>query len=339
MQNEAAVLYAARSLRIEQWPMPEPRPGDLVVEINAVGICGSDVHYYQYGQMADNVVSQPVVLGHESAGRIVQTSDTDSRFALGDRVTIEPQRPCGRCRWCWSGAYNMCRTMEFLADPPTHGALTRFLSVPAAFCHPVPDTMTDDEAALIEPLAVGLWGARKVRVTAGDHVLVSGAGPIGLLAAQCAVALGATRVVVADTNAARAEFAERFRGVSGYQIESSNYEGLQDLDVVLECSGAPGALMSTSRLLSPGGRIAAIGIGRQPVAELDIMYIQSHELEMHGVYRYAGMYPSAIELVASRTVDAATLITHRFDLQHAEDALTIAEREPAAIKAIVRPNM
>lgn len=335
--NRAAVLLGAREVHLQDVPVPDIRVGDVLVRISAVGICGSDVHYYRDGRIANNEVRKPVILGHESAGTIVTASADQPQLQPGTRVAIEPQRPCGHCRWCVTGAYNMCPDMQFFADPPTNGALTQLVAAPAKFCHPVPDELTDDEAALIEPLAVALWAALRARVTAGDAVLVSGAGPIGILAAQVAVALGAGRVVVADVNVARLQFVSQF-GVDTLNLTETEYTPELSIDVLIECSGAPGSIRAAAVTMNPRGRIAAVGIGRSPLTEIDLLHLQSRELELIGVYRYAGIYPRAIALVARGAIDLRSLVTHRFDLEHTADALELSHRDPASIKAIVYPG-
>lgn len=332
MTVTAAVLHAARDLRIQPWPDPVRRAGEALVAVTSVGICGSDVHYFRDGALGRTAVEAPIILGHEPAGRVLEC-DPSSGLRVGQRVAIEPHRPCGHCRQCWAGAYNMCPSVEFMANPPVHGALVERVCVPADFLFPVPDSVSDDEAALCEPLAVGLWAAHKTRVTAGDRVLVSGAGPIGLLAAQVCVARGATQVTVTDVNEHRVRRASELPGVVGVLAEAA---GLPESDVLIECSGAAGSLRTGSLALAPHGRIAAVGLGRDPEDRLDVLQIQSRELELHGSYRYVGQYPTAIRLIAERRVDVAGIVTHRFALSEAEAAFTIGERDPHAVKSIVR---
>lgn len=335
--NIAAVLYGPRDIRIENRDVPQRRPGDVLVRVLAVGVCGSDVHYYRHAQIGDTRIDKPIILGHEASGVVVEADD-GGQLAVGQRVAIEPHRPCGHCRECIAGRYNMCRTVEFLAHPPTDGALAQIIAVPAAFCFPVSDSVSDDEAALVEPLAVGLWAATRTRITAGDRVLVVGAGPIGLLAAQVAHAVGATTVAVVDVSTPRINKASTYPGVNGTLFEDDGYGELGEFDVVIECSGAPGALRDAASALAPRGRIAAVGIGRNPLSELDILLIQSRELELYGVYRYAGIYDRAIALLEAGRVDVASLVTHRFPLAQTDEAMSIGETDPDAIKAIIYPQ-
>ena len=199
--NLAAVLHGTGDLRIEDRPMPVPGPHEVVVEVRSVGVCGSDVHYYEHGRIGDHVVRAPMVLGHESSGVVVDPGT--SGLAAGQRVAIEPGVPCGRCDQCRRGTYNLCPNVVFFATPPVDGSLARYVAVHAAFAHPVPDSLSDDAAALVEPLSVGLWANRRAGTGIGDRVLVTGAGPIGVLCALTARVAGAGWVGLADVHPAR----------------------------------------------------------------------------------------------------------------------------------------
>ena len=196
----AAVLRGVKDLVIEERTKPEPGPGEVQVQVSAVGVCGSDVHYYQHGRIGDFVVESPMVLGHESAGVVTAVGPGVDPGRVGQRVSVEPGVPDMTCEQCLAGRYNLCPDMRFFATPPIDGSLAEFVTVHEAFAHPVPEDMSDDAAALLEPLSVGVWANRRGGVTAGSRVLITGAGPVGLVAAQCAVAFGATEVVVSDVN-------------------------------------------------------------------------------------------------------------------------------------------
>ena len=184
--NRAAVLHAAGDVRVEERPVPEPGPREVLVEVTAVGVCGSDIHYYEHGRIGDFVVRAPMVLGHEPAGHVVEVGAEVTRHRVGDRVTLEPGIPCGRCAQCRAGRYNLCPDVVFFATPPVDGAFANFVTIHEDFAFTLPDSLSDDVGALMEPLSVGIWACRKGGVSAGDRVLVTGAGPIGQLAAQVA---------------------------------------------------------------------------------------------------------------------------------------------------------
>ena len=212
MTNRAAVLMRPGEIAMQQRPIPTPAPREVLVEVTSVGVCGSDVHWYEHGRIGDLVVRSPLVLGHECAGRVAATGEDVTKHAVGDRVCLEPGVPCGRCRECRGGRYNLCVDVAFFATPPVDGAFADFVTIHEDFAFALPDGMSDDVGALMEPLSVGIWACRKAGITAGDRVLVTGAGPIGLLAMQVARAFGATDVAIADVNEHRLSAARRMGG-------------------------------------------------------------------------------------------------------------------------------
>ena len=199
----AAVLRGPKDVVVEERDTPEPGPGEVLVRVHSVGVCGSDTHYYDHGRIGRFVVEDPLVLGHEASGEITALGPGVTSRRAGQRVSIEPGVPDLTCAQCLAGRYNLCPDMRFFATPPIDGAFAEYVVVHEAFAHPVPDSIGDDAAALLEPLSVGVWACRKGRVGAGSRVLVTGAGPIGLVCVQTAVAFGATEVVVSDVNPAR----------------------------------------------------------------------------------------------------------------------------------------
>jgi L-iditol 2-dehydrogenase len=213
------------------------------------------------------------------------------------------------------------------------GAFAELLVVPDGFAHTVPDTVTDDAAALLEPLSVGLWACRKAGVTTGSRVLVTGAGPIGLVAAQCALAAGAAEVVVSEPDPARRRVAAGF----GATAVAPDEMGAVAPDVLLECSGHPGATVGALRALARGGRAVLVGMGADEVA-LPLPVVQERELELTATFRYANTWPTAIALVASGRIDLDRLVTGTYPLERAADALVAGRRDPASIKAVVRPQ-
>jgi L-iditol 2-dehydrogenase len=177
MQNKAAVMHGTHDVRLEDVTVPEPEPNEILVEIRAVGVCGSDVHYYEEGRIGSFVVEKPLILGHESMGTIVALGENATKHKVGERVTLEPGVPDGTCRECRAGRYNLCPNVRFFATPPIDGAFTNYVSINEDFAFHLPNSLSDNAGALMEPLSVGIWACKKAGVTAGDHVLVTGAGP------------------------------------------------------------------------------------------------------------------------------------------------------------------
>jgi L-iditol 2-dehydrogenase len=331
--NRAAILYAPGDLRVEQRPMPEPGPREVLVEIAAVGVCGSDVHYYEHGRIGSFVVREPLILGHESAGRVAALGSEVTKHAVGDRVTLEPGVPCGRCRECRAGRYNLCRDVRFFATPPIDGAFANYVTIHEDFAFALPDAVSDEAGALMEPLSVAIWACRKAAVSPGDRVLVTGAGPIGLLAQQCALAFGATEVTVTDVSDARLELARR----TGATRTLLAGEPLEEVDALIECSGHPAALSAGVAAVRPAGTAVIVGMGPEEDATVPLSLIQSREIWLTGTFRYANTYPTAIALAAAGRVDLEAIITGRYELDDAEAALNAGRRDPANVKAVVVP--
>ena len=328
MTNRAAVLHAPRDVRIEERPVPEPGPHEVLVEIGAVGVCG-----YEEGRIAERIVKAPHVLGHESMGRVVATGEAATLHAVGDRVTLEPGLPCGRCRECRTGAYNLCRDVRFMGAPPTDGAFRRYVATHEDFAYARPDALSDEAGALMEPLSVALWACQKAGVTAGDRVLVTGAGPIGLLVVQVARARGATEIVVTDVNPHRLERA-RAGGATGVAAAG---EPVGEADALVECSGHPQALRDGIAALRPAGTVVLVGMGGGPDATVPLALLQSREIWLSATFRYTNTYPAAIALAASGEVDLDAIVTGHFALDDVETALRASREDPHSVKPIVTP--
>lgn len=337
-EQTQSLLLQAGELTVTPAPVPEPGPYQVLIEVAAVGICGSDVHYYDHGRIGDFVVEAPLVLGHEASGVIRAVGSAVTDREVGQRVALEPQETCGRCRECLSGRYNLCADVEFFATPPIHGAFAQYVVLPAHRAHLVPDNLSDEAAALIEPLSVGIWANQKAGVQPGDRVLVTGAGPVGLLCADVARARGAAWVGVSDANDYRLSVAAE-RGASQVinALAGPLDEQIAPVDVILECSGATPAVLGAFSVAAPAARIVMIGMGAATM-ELPVVQIQIKELLVTGTFRYANAYPAAIALAASGAVDLDGLVTGHFGLDQVEEALLAGRTDPKSLKPVVHPG-
>jgi L-iditol 2-dehydrogenase len=334
----AAVLRRVGELVLEERPVPVPGPREVLIQVRAVGTCGSDVHYYEHGRIGDFVVRAPLVLGHEASGVVVACGADVTRLTPGQRVSLEPGVPCLTCAECRLGRYNLCPDMRFFATPPVDGAFCEYVVLHEEFAHPVPDSLSDDAAALLEPLSVGVWSARKARIGPDTRVLVTGAGPIGLVALQVARALGAAEVVVTDVRAHRLAVAAQLGATMTVDVTTQSLaDAGVEADVLLECSGAPGAIGSAIRRVRRGGRVVLVGMGGDEIP-LPLTHVQRHEIEVTGTFRYANTWPAAIALAASGAVDLDRLVTHHMGLADTERALTVTAEDQKALKPVVRPQ-
>ncbi|OZD38985.1 NAD(P)-dependent alcohol dehydrogenase [Rhodococcus sp. 06-1477-1B] len=332
---DAAVLTAPHSIELLRISLPELEPDQVLVRVAAVGICGSDVHYYEHGRIGPYVVDKPLVLGHELSGRIERVGSAVDPSRVGSRVAVEPQRACRVCEQCKAGRYNLCPEMEFFATPPIDGAFSTFVAIQSDFAHDVPDSVSDEAAALLEPLSVGIWACRRAEVGPGSRVLVTGAGPIGVIVAQTARAFGASEVIVTDIDPGRREFALAHGATRVLDPAVDRVEDLE-VDAFIDATGVASAVRSGILAVRAAGRVVLVGLGNDDVL-LPVSYLQNKEIWLSGVFRYANTWPLAIDLVGSGRVDLDTLVTARFGLADAEKALTIG-REPGQLKAIVFPG-
>ncbi len=329
------VLSPELTLHMEERDVPQAGPGEVLVRVHSVGVCGSDIHYFEHGRIADFIVETPLVLGHESSGTVAAVGEGVTDLPVGSKVALEPGIPCGACEQCRAGRYNLCPDVQFFATPPVDGTFCEYVVVPRAFAHPVPDHVSFDAAALVEPLSVGVWACQKANVRLGTRVLVTGAGPVGVMAALVARANGASQVTLSDTNAQRLAKAAAL----GFDTIDPTERSLPDevmADVLLECSGAPAAIDAGVRSVAPAGTVVLVGMSPSTMVELPVGVIQGRELWVTGTFRYAHTYPTAINLVASGAVDLDALVSMTYSLEEAGEALTHAKRDPAAMKVVVR---
>lgn len=333
----ASVLHAAGDVRTDTVPVTPLGDDQVLVRIAAVGVCGSDVHYFHEGRIGPFVVEGPLILGHESAGTIVAVGSSVSASRVGERVSIEPQRACRTCVQCKRGRYNLCSRMEFYATPPIDGAFAEFAAIQADYAYPIPDTMSFEAAALCEPLSVGIWSNQKAGTAPGSRILIAGAGPIGIVVAQVARAFGAAEVIVSDPVEERREVALRFGATRTIDPLADDISALSlDVDAFIDASGAQPAIRSGIQAVAPAGRVVLVGMGADDVV-LPVSRIQSRELIVTGVFRYANTWPLAIELASSGKVDLDALVTGHYGLADVEAALKAAGL-PSTMKVIVTPN-
>jgi L-iditol 2-dehydrogenase len=328
----AAVLVGANRIEVEERVVPAPAPGDVLIRVSKVGVCGSDTHYYREGRIGSFVVDGPLVLGHEAAGTIVGVGAAVDPGRIGQRVSIEPQRPDPDSVETRRGDYHLCPHMQFFGTPPVDGAFCDYVTIGAAFAHPVPDGVTDDAAALCEPLSVGIAAVRKARLGAGARVLIAGAGPIGLLVGQVARAYGATEVIVSDPDATRRTRAEDFGATAVLDPGSDAMDDL-GVDAFVDASGAPAAVVAGIRAVRPAGTVVLVGSGAESMT-LPTQLIQNRELVLTGVFRYANTWPSALALVESGRVDLDAMVTGRYPLENVAEALD-SDRLPGTVKTVV----
>jgi len=334
----AAVLVRPGRIELQERPRPDPRPGEVLVRVRAVGVCGSDVHYFRDGRIGDLVVTGPLILGHECAGEVVAHGAGVRAPAIGTAVAVEPGWPCRRCVLCKTGRYHLCRELTFLATPPDDGALCEYLAVPADFAHPLPPGMSMAAGAMIEPLAVGVHAARQGEVQPGDTVVIFGGGPIGLCAAMAARGLGAHAVYLAEPDAFRRERAIAFGVAAAFSPADGGLDALRRaagdrVAAVIETSGAPVAVQQACEVIGPGGRVVIVGFPPRDVP-INLTRLMAREASIRTVWRYVNDHPLAIALAARGLAPVEQLITHRYTLDRVQLAMLEAGT-PGRLKALV----
>ncbi len=342
---KAAVMPKPMEIMLEELPVPGPAPDEVLIQVMAVGVCGSDVHYYQHGRIGPYVVEKPIILGHECSGVIVACGDRVTQFSPGDRVAVEPGVTCGTCAYCKSGRYNLCPDVAFLATPPIDGAFVQYIRHRADFVFPIPDSLSFEDAALVEPFSVGIHALQRAGFRPGMDVAVIGLGPVGLMAVVAAKLLGASRIAASDMEENRLEAARALGATHVFaasrpdimaEIRGAAGDGV---DVALETAGHESAVRTALGSLKRGGKLAVIGLPPEPEARMNIPFICDNEIEIFGVFRYANTYPLGIRLLAGGQIDLSPLITDRYTLDQTQQALEQALRnKSASLKVIVYPH-
>lgn len=341
---KAAVLRGLRKIEIEDVPEPRPGPGEVKVRVRSVGVCGSDVHYYIDGRIGDQVVRGPQIVGHEFGGVVEELGPGVTDIAPGTRVAVEPSMNCGKCYWCERGLTNICPNVKFYGTPPVQGSFCEHVCHPRRLVFPVPDEMSDDEAAMLEPLGVAIHAVQRARVEAADTVAVLGSGPIGLLTLQVAKASGASRIFATDIRPYRLEFAGRLGAEAVANPEETDVAewikgltGGMGVDVIFECAGEPSTVEECVAGVRIGGRVGLVGIPRVDSVSFDPHTARRRELDILNVRRSRFAVEPGIELVRRKQVDAGSLVTHTFPLDKVGEALELVHNyADGVVKAVVR---
>lgn len=339
---KALVLEKIRQLALRDIDIQETLgPTDVRIQIKSVGICGSDVHYYEFGAIGSFVVREPMVLGHEASGIVIETGSEMNNLKVGDRVCMEPGIPDPNSKATRLGIYNLDPAVRFWATPPVHGCLRESVVHPVAFTFKLPDNVSYDEGAMIEPLAVGLQAARKAGIKPGDIALVMGAGTIGMVTAMAAVAGGCSRVIITDTIQPKLDLAARL-GFTPVNVKTQNInEVVREItdgwgaDLIFDASGSEAAISGIFEPLCPGGRVILIGMPVKPVP-LDIVAAQAKEACIETVFRYAHVYPSAISLISSGKINVKPLLTDQYSFEDSIQAYEYAANpKPTSVKVTI----
>lgn len=340
---KTAVMKAIGKIELEEREIPQPKEGEVLIKIGYVGICGSDVHYFETGAIGDFVVNPPFVLGHEAAGTVVALGEGVDSLKIGDRVAMEPGKTCGHCEFCRTGRYNLCPDVQFFATPPYDGVFQEYVAYDASMCFRLPDNVSLMEGALIEPLAVGFHAANQGGAHIGQKAVVFGSGCIGLMCLMALKAEGVTEVYVVDVIDKRLEKAMEL-GAAGV-INSSKEDaeerimelaGGYGVDFAIDTAGADVTINQGIRMVKPGGTIVCVGYSRSGKVTLDMSVALNKEITFRTVFRYRHIYPMAIAAVSSGLINLRNVVTDTFTLDEIQEAMVKSVNDKVNIvKAVI----
>ncbi|XP_063865260.1 sorbitol dehydrogenase-like isoform X1 [Scylla paramamosain] len=345
MDNTIVALHGVNDLRVEYLPVPEVDRDEVLIRVTKVGLCGSDLCAVYKGTHGDLRIGLPCGLGHEAAGVVTKCGQDVTHVKPGDRVTIEPGTFCRTCELCLTGKHNVCANSSFHGSPRFYpGCLARYYKHKALFVFRLPDSISDEEGAVVEPLAVAVHACRRAEVWAGCRMLVTGAGPIGLLCLSVAKALGATNILITDIKDSRLAMAKRMGADHTLLVTSEDTQcqvqqvqqimGCQP-DITMECSGTKAGLSLGIYVTKSGGKLVQVGVGA-PEVTVPLVHAAVREVDILGVYRYVNCFPIAIDLLAKKLVDVKPLITHRFNFEEFQKAFDMfRSAEDGAIKCMI----
>jgi L-iditol 2-dehydrogenase len=339
-----AELYERRSFRVVETAPPEPGPGEVVVKVRSVGICGSDLHYFSDGFIGDVKIHYPVVLGHEPTGEVWKTGPGVTGFARGDRAALEPAIYCYHCEFCRSGRHNVCTRMSFLSSPPDPGFFREFVSLPAANVLPLPSELDFDTGTLFEPLAVVLHSLKFAAVSLGETVAVFGAGPIGLLTIAALRASGAGRIWCSEPVEARREMAKLMGAdavidphAADPVREIMSATGKRGADLSIDCATKENSIAQSIDSVRSAGRVVITGIPSEARVPLNFHVLRRKEAILYNVRRSNHETDAALQMLREQPGRFAQLITHRRPLEDAEHSFEMLERgSDGAAKVIVQ---
>jgi L-iditol 2-dehydrogenase len=341
---KTAVMTGIGKMELVRRDIPQPKSGEVLVKLDYVGVCGSDLHYFEHGRIGGYVVKPPFVLGHEAGGVVVETGPAVTGLKPGDRVALEPGKTCGHCEFCRTGRYNLCPDVVFFATPPVDGVFQEYVAHEAALCFKLPERVDTLEGALIEPLAVGFHAAITGGGKIGQTALVTGSGCIGLVSLLALKAQGVSRVFVTDVENRRLEKAKSLGADAVINVKERDPLGaLQDLsggaglDLVIETTGADAAAAQGIGALKKGGVLVFVGYSSSGSMTLPIAQALDKELSMKTIFRYRHIYPLAIDAVDRGVVKLRDIVTNIFDFDDIQNAMDQSIHNKAEIvKSVIK---
>ncbi len=341
---KVCVLTGKEQLEWIEREIPQPGKGELQIKLGYVGICGSDLHFYEEGRLANWTLKGPLALGHEPGGTVTAIGEGVEGFEIGDKVSIEPAVPCGFCEECRNGHYNLCKNIKMLAIPGERdGVNAEYCVHDASMCYKLPENMDELDGAMIEPLAVGMHATELSNAKVGETAVVLGSGCIGLCTIMSLKARGVSEIYVADVMDKRLEKALE---VGATKVFNSRRESIEEfvkalpgggVDQVYECAGNRVTTLLTCKLIRRSGKVTLVGVSPEPVLELDIATLNEMEGTIYSVYRYRNMWPKAIAAVSSGLIPVRSIVSHEFDFKDCVEAIDYSlNHKDEVIKGVIK---
>ena len=340
----ASRLHGIRDLRLDKLPRPVPGPGEVLLQVASVGVCGSDVHYYLHGRIGTQIVTEPIIMGHEFSARVAGLGPGVVDLAIGQLVTIEPGISCGRCEPCLQGHPNLCPNVRFCGTPPIDGVFAEYTVMPAENCFPLPEGFGPIEGAMLEPLGIAIHTVDLAHLQAGQTVAVLGGGPIGLLIAAVAKAAGASEIFMTEPLAHRRQFALEYVADAVLNPDDINVvaeikglTGGRGVDVAFEAAGESDTPQQAAAVARIGGKVIVAGIPTDETMNMNASTVRHKGLTIKIVRRMKHTYPRAIRLVQTGMVNVKPLATHHFPLERIDEAFQmVADYRDGVLRAMIQ---
>lgn len=353
--NPSVQVTLDHRIEVQENQIPELKPGEVLINPRATGICGSDIHLWKHGQIGELKLHGNLVLGHEASGDIVGIGDGVTNVKIGDKVAIEPGVPCRECFLCRQGDYNLCQEVKFIGIYPHSGSMQRYLVHDARYVFKLPDGMSYAQGALVEPVSVAYHGVTRANLVLGHGVLIAGAGPIGLVTLLLAKASGCTPIVISDLSEERLKFAKKLvPEVVAYKVNTkiSPQENAMEIrkifgpneenspSRVLECTGVESSIITGAYVTKRSGVLMIIGVGKDTINNFPFMHLSFAEIDVRFINRYHDTWPTVIKMISNKIINVDSLVTHKFPLKRAAEAIALAgDPSKGSIKVIVEDRI
>lgn len=345
MKNFAAIMTDIKRIENKEIKVPVSLDDEVLIRVEYVGICGSDVHFYEAGKIGDFLVETPFILGHEASGTIEKSGKDVKNLKPGDRIAIEPSVPCRSCKYCSQGKYNICSNLSMLSAPPFDGALKKYITHPSDFVFKLPENVSTLEGALVEPLCVGLHAVNQSNIKLGDTVTILGAGCIGLTTLLSAKAAGASKIFISDIEDKKLEYAKELGATEVLNAKNINIvERVMEIteegtDKVIDCAGSEITIAQTSSLVKKGGSVALVGMTVKNEIKYDLMQLLSKEANIQTVFRYRNLFPTALDLLSSGRINIVDIVTNTFSFDETKEAFDyVRENRSEVVKGVIKIN-